>query len=103
MYCRNYTGTLSHVLCREVYCTVFIFGSSIGGSSVFPSSPKAMFLRFQFPKYRATEGIGRIQIFLEAVQEDPDHPDTYLPAEHTADFEVVMATVAGTAQGQSLL
>jgi hypothetical protein len=57
-----------------------------------------MFLRFQFPKYRATEGIGRIQIFLEAVQEDPDHPDTYLPAEHTADFEVVMATVAGTAQ-----
>ena len=22
MYCRNYTATLSHVLCREVHCTV---------------------------------------------------------------------------------
>ena len=22
MYCRNYTGTVSHVLCREVYYTV---------------------------------------------------------------------------------
>ena len=26
MYSRNYTGTSSHVLCREVYYTVFLFG-----------------------------------------------------------------------------
>ena len=26
MYCRNYTGTVSHVLCREVYYTVSLFG-----------------------------------------------------------------------------
>ena len=26
MYCRNYTGTISHVLCREVYYTVSSFG-----------------------------------------------------------------------------
>ena len=24
MYCRNYTGTVSHVLCREVYYTVHV-------------------------------------------------------------------------------
>ena len=27
MYCRNYTGTVSHVLCREVYYTVSFLGS----------------------------------------------------------------------------
>ena len=26
MYRRNYTGTISHVLCREVYYTVSLFG-----------------------------------------------------------------------------
>ena len=26
MYCRNYTGSVSHVLCREVYCTVPLLG-----------------------------------------------------------------------------
>ena len=26
MYCWNYTGTISCVLCREVYCTVSLFG-----------------------------------------------------------------------------
>ena len=26
MYCRNYTGTVSRVLCREVYSTVSLFG-----------------------------------------------------------------------------
>ena len=26
MLCRNYTGAVSHVLCREVYCTVSLFG-----------------------------------------------------------------------------
>ena len=26
MYCRNYTGTVSHVLCREVYCTLSVSG-----------------------------------------------------------------------------
>ena len=26
MYCRNYTETVSHVLCREVYYTVSLFG-----------------------------------------------------------------------------
>ena len=26
MYCRNYTGTVSRVLCREVYYTVSLFG-----------------------------------------------------------------------------
>ena len=26
MYCRNYTGTISHVLCREVCYTVSLFG-----------------------------------------------------------------------------
>ena len=26
MYCRNYTGTVSRALCREVYCTVSLFG-----------------------------------------------------------------------------
>ena len=26
MYCRNYTGTVSFVLCREVYYTVSLFG-----------------------------------------------------------------------------
>ena len=32
MYCRNYTGTVSHVLCREVYYTVSLFGESTIGS-----------------------------------------------------------------------
>jgi hypothetical protein len=27
MYCRNYTGTVSHVLCREVGYTVSLFGT----------------------------------------------------------------------------
>ena len=26
MYCRNYAGTVSRVLCREVYYTVSLFG-----------------------------------------------------------------------------
>ena len=26
MYCRNYTGTVNRVFCREVYCTVSLFG-----------------------------------------------------------------------------
>ena len=26
MYCRNYTGTISHVLCREVCYSVSLFG-----------------------------------------------------------------------------
>ena len=26
MYCRNYTGTVSPVLCKEVYYTVSLFG-----------------------------------------------------------------------------
>ena len=35
MYCRNYTGTLSCVLSREVYCTVSLFGRvHIRGPSV---------------------------------------------------------------------
>ena len=37
MYCRNYTGTVSCVLCREVSYTVSYLGeSTIRGSTVYP-------------------------------------------------------------------
>ena len=37
MYCRNYTGTVSLVLCREFYYT-YLGESTNEGSAVYPSS-----------------------------------------------------------------
>ena len=34
MYCRNYSGTSSRVLCREVYYPMSLFGRAIGGFTV---------------------------------------------------------------------
>ena len=38
MYCRNYTGTVSCVLCREVYYILcpYLGESTIGGFTIFP-------------------------------------------------------------------
>ena len=44
MYCRKYTGTSSHVLCREVYYTVSLFGRVHHWRSTVLSVTKLMLL-----------------------------------------------------------
>ena len=41
-----------------------------------------------------------MRIFIEAVMEDPSSPSTYLPANHSVDFEVEVETMDGTAKGE---
>ena len=58
-----------------------------------------MFLRFENPSYSVREDDDSVNIRLEAVQEDPDSPGSYIPAEYTAVCEVTCRTVAGSAEG----
>ena len=49
MYCRNYIGTRSHVLCREVYYILFLFG-------------RVHYQRFHFTEGSSTSPVSQVSI-----------------------------------------
>jgi hypothetical protein len=55
-------------------------------------------LRFKNTSYSVREDAGSVSIRLEAVQEDPENPGSYIPAKYTAVCEVTCRTVAGSAE-----
>ena len=46
------------------------------------------------------EDAGSVSIHLEAIQEDPDNPGSYVPANYSCDVSVKCKTIPKSAKGE---